>query len=158
MSRRPATAGPATARSRKHRIRSIPKWLREPGNVDAIARSRCLLLLSVLSGEKPVTDAVREARISRALYYQLEARALRAMLEAMSPIRATSARRKEQAWERIAALEAQLKRREQECRRSRRLLYLVRLSNRVPMKTGRRGRLSRATRESTSTSPGASSP
>lgn len=158
MSRPSTTAGATTGRTRKHRIRSIPKWLREPGSVDAIARSRCMLLLSVLSGEKPVTDAVREARISRALYYQLEARALRAMLEAMNPVRATSASRKEQAWERIAALEAQLKRREQECRRSRRLLYLVRLSNRVPMKTGRRGRWSRATPGSTSTPPGASSP
>ena len=33
-------------------------------------------MLSVLSGEKPVTDAITEAGISRQLYYQLEEKAL----------------------------------------------------------------------------------
>ena len=35
------------------------------------------MILEVLSGEKPVTDAIEQAKISRGHYYQLEERALK---------------------------------------------------------------------------------
>ena len=43
------------------------------------------MLLSVLSGETAVTDAIEAAQISRPMYYQLEERALKAMLKALTP-------------------------------------------------------------------------
>lgn len=49
-----------------------------------MAHGRCLMLLSVLSGQKTVTRAIEEAKISRALYYQLELRALKGMMRARS--------------------------------------------------------------------------
>jgi len=68
---------------RKNRARPTPRWLARSADLDPIARVRCLMVLSVLSGEKPVTDAITEAGISRGRYYQLETRALSAMLRAL---------------------------------------------------------------------------
>ena len=103
------------------------------------------MVLSVLSGEKPVTDAIGEAKVSRGTYYQLETRALNAMLAALNPLATVtknampdfSATRIEALLERIAQLE-------QEKRRTQRLLLLTRKSIRSPLTTGRRGRLSKA--------------
>ena len=53
--------------------------------MDDIARRRCLLVLRVMSGDVPVTDAIEEVGMSRATYYKLEERALRAMLAVLSP-------------------------------------------------------------------------
>ena len=85
-----ARAGTAGVRVRKHRRRPAPRWLKSSKEVEAVARSRCLMLLSVLSGEVPVTDAITQAKISRATYYQLETRALQAMLAALNPLAASS--------------------------------------------------------------------
>src|SRR5438270_8570674 len=82
--------GAAGGLRRKHRPRPTPKWLENSQELDAIARSRCLMVLSVLSGEKPVTDAIAETKISRGTYYQLEAKALNAMLAALNPIASAS--------------------------------------------------------------------
>lgn len=159
MSKPAPRAGRTAARPRKHRSRRTPKWLKEGNEFDAIARSRCLLLLSVLSGETPVTDAISEAKISRGTYYQLETRALQAMLEAMNPLATRSASGESLASERIEALEAKVKRSEQECRRAQRLLRLTRQSIRAPLTTGRRGRLPRAALDIlTPTPPGGRSP
>ena len=65
-------AGTGTDRRRKPRSRVVPKWLKTGSELDAIARSRCLMLLSVLSGETPVTEAIVQAQMSRATYYKLE--------------------------------------------------------------------------------------
>ena len=62
--------------------------------IDRIAQQRCLMVLSVLSGEKPVTDAIAEAGISRGTYYQLETRALSAMLRALGPLASAEGRRR----------------------------------------------------------------
>ena len=62
-----------------------PKWLLETKDLDLIAQRRCLMMLSVLSGEKSVEDASREADITPPLYYQLEKKALSAMLAALVP-------------------------------------------------------------------------
>src|SRR5687768_4989014 len=72
--------------SRPNRSRPTPKWLVKSHEIDQIARARCLMVLSVLSGETPVTDAVAQAGISRASYYQMETRALNAMLKALGPL------------------------------------------------------------------------
>ncbi len=119
-------------RYRRHRGRPLPKWIKERQELDAMARRRCLLVLSVLSGEKPVTDAIAESGMSRNTYYQMEERALEAMLTALGPTPGPG--RKPDDGARIAALEAKVARMEQEKRRAERLLLLTR-------KVVRRGRL-----------------
>lgn len=126
--------------------------------LEAVARSRCLMVLSVLSGEMPVTDAIGQARISRGTYYQLETRALKAMLAAMNPL-SGSAEGPDSAlsaasW-RIEQLQSQIKRLEQEKRRGQRLLLMMRKALRAPVKTGHRGRWPKALR-CVSSAPGAS--
>lgn len=83
------------------------------------------MVLSVLSGETPVTEAIQTAGISRGTYYQLETRALLAMLRALGPLGSvegleTSPRRQ------VAALEAKVKQLEQAGRRWQRLLLMTR--------------------------------
>lgn len=132
--------GRAAGWRRKPRRRRTPSWLRNP-EFDALARSRCLMLLSVLSGEKAVTEAITEAKISRPTYYQLETRALSAMLAALNPLASSAPSGSPDlsaAATRIAQLEARVERLEQEKRRSQRLLLLTRKSMRLP--PPRRGR------------------
>ncbi len=103
------------------------------------------MVLSVLSGEKPVTDAIRLAKISRGTYYQMETRALNAMLAALNPI-ATVAQgaTPDLSATRIEALLNRIQQLEQDKRRTQRLLLLTRKSIRAPVTTGRRGRLPRS--------------
>jgi hypothetical protein len=110
-------------RARKHRSRPVPKWIREKQDLDEMARRRCLLILSVLSGEKPVSDAIAESGLSRNTYYQLEEKALDAMLAALGP---TPPGRKPDRSGEVAALQARLARLEEEKRRADRLLLLTR--------------------------------
>lgn len=125
---------------RQHRARPTPRWLTQ-SSLEATARSRLLLVLSVLSGEKSVTEAIAQAKISRGLYYQLETRALWAMLSALNPVAvSSSATQQSAATGRIAQLQAQVERLEQETRRMRRLLLLMRKSMRAPVKSLHRGR------------------
>jgi TolA-binding protein len=124
-------AGRAGVRQhRKHRSRPTPKWLLS-SELDTTARSRCLMVLSVLSGETPVTEAIVEAKISRNTYYTLETRALQAMLKAMRPRarrRLSQSTELSAASERIAQLQRRVERLEQEKRRLQRLLLLTRKS------------------------------
>src|SRR5512138_2550852 len=120
-SKRRAESG--TPRRRKHRSRPVPKWIKEKQELDEMARRRCLLILSVLSGEKPVSDAITESGLSRNTYYQLEERALTAMLEALGPM--PPGRRPDRTAE-IAALQTKVTRLEEEKRRAERLLLLTR--------------------------------
>lgn len=130
---------------RQPRSRPTPKWLKQ-SNLEATARSRLLLVLSVLSGEKPVTEAIAQAKISRGLYYQLETRALWAMLSALNPAAASgsSTAQLSAATTRIAQLQAQVERLQQENRRKERLLLLTRKSLRAPVQTPHRGRWPKA--------------
>ena len=146
---RPKTLPPAlpvieTAEARrKHRARPTPSFLLEQQDLDDIARRRCLLILGVLSGQTPVTDAIAGTDISRQLYYQLEERALRAMLRALTPGQETVpiTGPDPQQSRRIAELEAKLKELEQDKRRNERLLFLTRkVVKPGPMKSGHRGR------------------
>ncbi len=151
--------GTAHGASRKHRPRPLPKWLTSTTQLEAIARSRCLMVLSVVSGETPVTDAITQAKISRGTYYQLETRALKGMLAALNPLAGNpeqvgAADLSAASW-RIAQLQMQVKRLEQEKRRSQRLLLLMRKSIRAPVTSGHRGRWPKGL-QCGSSAPGAS--
>jgi hypothetical protein len=110
---------------RAHRSRPTPKWLKKEGVLEDVARRRALMIISVISGEKPVTDAVAESGMSRMTYYQLETKALAAMVAALSP---SSPGRPPAVTEaaRIRELEEKVKLLEQEKRRAERLLYVTR--------------------------------
>jgi hypothetical protein len=105
-------------------------------DLDEVGRRRCLLVLSVLSGQKPVTDAIAEAEISRPLYYQLEEKAVRAMVTALTPgaVEDTSGRGLAPA-ARIVQLERRIGELERDNRRNERLLLVTRKVLRGPMKT-----------------------
>ena len=111
--------------SRKNRPRGTPKWLLKSEELDRIAQQRCLMVLNVLSGETPVTDAIKTAGISRGTYYQLETRALAAMLRALGPL-ASAEGMETSPVRQIAALEAKVKDLERAGRRSQRLLLMTR--------------------------------
>ena len=116
---------------RKPRPRPTPKWLLHSNELEATPRSRCLMVLSVLSGEKPVTEAILEAKISRNTYYKLETRALQAILAAMRPRSLKRSSHKAElaaATSRIRQLLMRVERLEQEKRRLQRLLLLARKS------------------------------
>lgn len=157
--RKPAEAASATARAKtlkpapmtgtaptspwRHRPRPTPSFLLEQQDLDDIARRRCLLILSVLSGQTPVTDAIEGTEISRQNYYQLEERALRAMLKALTPgqEQAPLAGPDPQQARRIAELEGKVRELEQDKRRHERLLFLTRkVVAPGPLKLGQRGR------------------
>lgn len=140
-----APHGGQPRRRRKNRRRPIPKWLKD-SELDAMARSRCLMVLSVLSGEKPVSDAIAETKISRGTYYQMETRALNAMLAALKPLGTTrpasESRELSRAKKRIQELEVQIELLKMDKRRAERLLLLTRkTAAAAPVTTGRRGRL-----------------
>jgi len=148
---RPVSKGP-----RRLRERPIPRWLKTK-ELDEMAKRRCLLILSVLSGTTPVSEAIAEAKISRGTYYQLETRAMNAMLQALMPGAETSGAGEPLALQ-MARSEARIKRLEREKRRTERLLYLTRkVLKPGPVKTDkgprkRRGRKSRADGKAPSTS------
>lgn len=121
-----------------------------------MARSRCLMLLSVLSGERPVTEVIEEAKISRATYYQWETKALKAILATLVP--GAEASEETGTSHKIRALEEKVTRLEREKRRAERLLELTRqVVKTVPVTSGlgrppKRGRRS-STRSGTKPSP-----
>jgi hypothetical protein len=125
---------------RKHRARPTPRWLLDKQGLDEIAQRRCLLVLEVLSGARPVTDVLAEAQLSRGTYYKLEERALGAMLRALSPAAGadgTDGQALAAALARTAELEAKLRQTEKEKRRADKLAFLTRkLVKAGPLTTG----------------------
>src|SRR6266571_229020 len=117
-------AADSVKHTRKQRPRPKPKWLLAKQELDEIAQRRTLMILSVLSGEKPVTEAITEAQISRGHYYQLEERALKAVLESMEP--GAGPGRPVETTTRLLQLEEKVKTLEQDKRRLERLLQLTR--------------------------------
>lgn len=118
---------PTSKKKRPMRERPTPRWLVRRADLDPMAQRRCLMLLSVLSGEKPVTAVIEDLGISRGTYYQLETKALVAMLRALAPgSEDPTTAEGASVTQRIAELEAKVKRLEQEKRRVERLLYLAR--------------------------------
>jgi hypothetical protein len=119
-----------------------------------------LLILSVLSGERPVTTAIAEARISRATYYKLETRALNAMLAVLNPLAGSAADGRADltaATARIAQLQQKTAALERDKRRAERLLLITRRTFSGPLTTGRRGRPPKRVLTAAAT-PGAPSP
>jgi len=126
-------------KTERRRVRTTPAWLHEREDLDEMARRRCLMILTVLSGERAVTDVIEEAQISRGTYYNLEERALKAMLVALVPGAAEAP--SESPAQRIAELEKKVAQLEQAKRRGERLLFLTRKTlRRGPMKMIDRGR------------------
>lgn len=158
-----ALAGQPGDQRRRRRARGTPRWLLSREDLDGIAQRRCLMVLSVLSGQVPVTDAIGEAQISRGTYYQLEERALEAMLRALTPGSEPSAGGASEAQaRRVEELEGKIASLERDKRRMERLLLLTRKVVKTgPLTTGA-GRPSRRmpavaqTRASSSTSSGGS--
>lgn len=147
------------ARQRTRR-RPTPRWLMSSSELDAIAQRRCLLVLSVLSGELPVSDAIAQMQISRGMYYQLETKALHAMVAALTPGASDEERGSGTLTGKISALEEKVKRLEQEKRRSERLVLLTKkMLASGPVKTasgrpqGSRSRKQRRTPMTSSTTP-----
>lgn len=124
MSRTAQTDSP---RRRKPRSRPTPRWLLKTPDLDVVARNRVMMVLAVLSGEKPVTTAVEEAQISRGFYYQLETKALNAMLLALAPGGETDPSPSAMGLtQRVRDLEQKLEKAEQEKRRAERMLFVTR--------------------------------
>jgi hypothetical protein len=148
-----------SSQRRKRRSRPTPRWLSNTTDLDSVARNRVLLVLSVLSGEKPVTTAIEETGISRGFYYQLETKALNAMLLALAPGADSDASPDATGLHhRIKQLEEKLEQATAAQRRAERLLFLQRkLASPGPVKT-HRGRPAKSTVRSTtpSTSTGRS--
>lgn len=140
---KPGVSAAPTAPLSRHRPRPTPSFLLEQQDLDDIARRRCLMILDVLSGQTPVTDAITGTDISRQNYYQLEERALRAMLRALTPgqEQAPISGPDPQQARRIVELEGKLRELEQDKRRHERLLFLTRkVVAPGPLKLGQRGR------------------
>src|SRR5688500_17060865 len=94
------------AKGRRNGGRATPRWLMKREDLDEVARRRCLMLLSVLSGERSITEAITEADISRQMYFDLETRALSGMLAALVPGKEDSAAgRLEELEQKVAELE-----------------------------------------------------
>jgi hypothetical protein len=141
-------------RRRKNRSRPIPTWLKTTSELDAIAQRRCLMILRVLSGEQPVTEAIAEAEITRPHYYLLERRAVEAMVRALIPGAESAESGALTTTGRIRELEEQVRRLEQDKRRSERLLFLTRKVMSGPMKLKKRGRPAKSSSEPGSTNTG----
>ena len=149
MSNTPTAAdGAPVDRARKlqrHRRshHNLPLWLMQPNEQQAIARSRTLMILSVLAGQKSVKEAIEEQKVSRVFYYQLEDRALHGMLRALSPrVMGVSSEHRELmvARAQIRALSQRVKHLTQRKRSAERLLRMLLKSNQARVTTRRRGR------------------
>jgi len=120
-----------------------PRWLSSPAGQQQMARARCLMILSVLAGQKTVSEAIADSKITRALYYQLEMKALHGMMTALDPLSNTPMNEREELTlmrARLKALGLQVKQLTQRKRSAERLLQLVLKSNRTPLKSPHRGR------------------
>ncbi len=88
---------------------------------DEVSKKRVWTLMQVLSGQMGVTEAAKAAQITINRYYQLEQKALSAMLQALSP---TAGRRK--SVQSIQKLEKKSEELERENARQRQLLRMAR--------------------------------
>ena len=149
----------AVSRKRKNRSRPTPKWLTTQQDLDEVARKRCVMILQTLSGVEPVSDVIEREKISRGTYYQLETRALRAMLGALTP-GAEPDGRGAGMLQQIAQLEKKVARLEQEKRRAERLLFLTKqvVKGPVTIGTGRPRKRSSSTTSGSKPSPGSTKP
>ena len=129
------------------------------GKDEDIAKRRCVMILNVLSGRLPVTQAIEAAGISRATYYQHETKALQGMLAALTP-GTTETSPTPDATKELLALRKRVAQLEE---RNRRLEKLVSLTSKILGKgsvtTGagrKRKKTSKTSRASSSSSPSSS--
>ena len=129
-------------KKRKPRTRTTPKTLLEAKSDEyEMGKRRCLMILSVLSGDKSVTEAIEEAKIPRPTYYHLESKALDAMLHALSPQGDGHKTEMERMTHQLQELEDKLAQLQKDKRRYERLLLLTRKVVKAgPMTTGKRRR------------------
>jgi hypothetical protein len=67
-------------RTRERRTRPTPKLLTEANEKNEVGKRRTLLVLSVLSGQRTVSDVIEESKMTRQSYYNMETRAVMVML------------------------------------------------------------------------------
>jgi len=137
-----STTTAAAKQKRRNRPRPTPRWLKtEAEEPEAVAQRRCLLVLAVLSGEQPVTDAIESTGVSRQLYYQLEEKALRGMLRALGPGSEANEELAQSLGTQLEAAQERVRQLETEKRRAERLLLVTRkLLKPGPVTMGRGGR------------------
>jgi hypothetical protein len=153
-----ASAPRGSKNKRRKRSRVLPSQLKAQ-DLDEITKRRCLMLLNVLSGRVPVTDAIAQGKISRGTYYQLEAKALSAMMAAVSPTASDGGPALVRSKE-IEALEQKVRKLEMEKRRLEHLLVLAtKVVQPGPLTTGKgRPCKRRSTRSGEIASPASTPP
>ena len=130
-------------RRKRNEVRLPSMLTRAEG--DEMAKRRCLMLLAVLSGQTTISQAIKDAQISSGTYYQLETRALTAMLEALAP--AVTTETGQERSRSFSSLQARLTHLEQEKRRLERLLAMAtKIVKPGPMKTAMGRKTTRRTR------------
>jgi hypothetical protein len=135
-------------RRRRRRAARKPRWLLSAKDLDLMAQRRCLMILSVLSGEASVEEAARQAQITPPLYYLLERKGLSGMLAALLP----GATSEGSAAPMLKQLQARVDELEKTKRRLERLLFLTRMTLKPgPMTQGRAARSSTKSGSSAST-------
>jgi hypothetical protein len=142
-----SSAGTTAVRVTKRRYRRrksyLPQALKGTHDAQSAAHHRCLLILSVLSGQRTVVETLAEGKLTRAQYYQLEDRAVQAMMRSLDPMAneaSDTQRELRRARAQIQALSMQVRFLTQRKRSAERLLRLVLKSSRVPLEPRRRGR------------------
>src|SRR5215831_1756798 len=124
-----------------------PRWLSDPSEQQRQARTRCLMILAVLAGQKTVSEAIGEAKITRALYYQLEMKALHGMTAALEPSSNVPQNDRQEltlARARLRTMSLQIKHLTQRKRSAERLLQLMMKTTRSPLRRSPRGRRPKA--------------
>jgi phage shock protein A len=137
------TGVPAKKRRYQRRTVYLPQALKGARDAQSVAHHRCLMILSVLSGHRTVVEALAEGKLTRPQYYQLEDRAVQAMMRSLDPMASESSdmqRELRRARVQIQALSTQVRFLTQRKRSAERLLRLVVKSSRVPLEPRRRGR------------------
>jgi uncharacterized protein YggU (UPF0235/DUF167 family) len=124
---RPESTTAKPKQKRRNRPRPTPKWMKaQAEGPEAVAQRRCLLVLAVLSGEQPVTDAIESTGVSRQLYYQLEEKALKGMVHALGPGSEANEELAQSLATQLELAQERVKQLETEKRRAERLLLLTR--------------------------------
>jgi len=151
--RPPSSKKRRTQAKRKNRPRPMPKMI-EKSDKDDIAKRRTVMILDVLSGRTPVSEAIEKASISRGTYYQLESKALMAMLDALAPGETKTGPSPSMS-KALTAAEDKADRLEQDKRRLERLLAMTTQVLKGPMttKAGRRRRKKNSKPSSPNCSP-----
>lgn len=120
-----------------------PKSLARVNPGSAVAHEQCLMILSVLSGQRTVSEVIEAAKMPRNVYYRMEDRALAGMMAGLDPAQSSvhsDSFELRHARREIRVLTAQVKSLTQRKRAAERLLRMVLKSGRAAMRVSRRTR------------------